>query len=344
MNISYDQAIAKFYNGEKKYFSYSAINKLLYSPKLFFDHYILNLKEDKMDPHLLAGRVLHCLLLEPENFDDNFLILPDKLPTGNNKWIVEGMYKFYKDNTDIYHGATLDSFETQILETLLKINLHQSLKTDEQRLAKVLTDQNKDYFDFLVKAEGSTVVDMDMKQQCEESVEILKKNEEVLNLMQIGSSDSDLIVKNEIMLQHNLSNYDFGLKGIIDNVVIDPKNKIVFINDLKTTNKNLQDFPETVEYYRYWMQAVIYKKLVQQTIWEKEDLNSLLQFDVYDYKFIITFVVIDKFNQVYPFQVSQNTLNEWESRFKSILGQVDYHYGNREYGLPYGLAMGKVIL
>ena len=111
---------------------------------------------------------------------------------------------------------------------------------------------------------------------------------------------------------------DFGLKGIIDNVVIDPKNEIVFINDLKTTNKNLQDFPETVEYYRYWMQAVIYKKLVQQTIWEKEDLNSLRQYDVYDYKFIITFVVVDKFNQVYPFQVSQNTLNDRYNRHRYI--------------------------
>lgn len=344
MDISYDQAIAKFYNGEKKYFSYSAINKLLYSPKLFFDHYILNLKEDKMDPHLLAGRVLHCLLLEPENFDDNFLILPDKLPTGNNKTIVEDMYKLYKDNLDLYDGATLDSFETQILDYLLNINLHQSLKTDEQRLAKVLTDQNKDYFDFLVKAEGSTVVDVDMKKQCEETVEIIKKHEDVMNLMQIGSSNPDLIVKNEIMLQHDLGNYGFGLKGVIDNVVIDPKNKLVFINDLKTTNKNLQDFPETVDYYNYWMQAVIYKKLVQQTIWEKEYSNSLHQFDVYDYNFIITFVVVDKFNQIYPFQVSQNTLEQWESKFKSILGQVSYHYDNCDYGLPYGLAVGKVML
>lgn len=337
-NISYDQAIASYYNGEKKYFSYSGINKLLYSPKLFFDHYILNLREDRMDPHLLAGRVLHCLLLEPENFDDNFLILPDKLPTGNNKAIVEEMFRLYKDNPE-YHGATLDSFETQILDYLVNVNLHQSLKTDESRLTKVLTEQNKEYFKFLVDAEGMTVVDMEIKKQCEETVDMLKKQENVMNLMQIGSDNPSLIVSNEKTLQYDLPDYGFGLKGIVDNIVIDPRNKRVFVNDLKTTNKNIETFPETVEYYRYWMQAVVYKMLVANTLWGEE-----YDIKVDDYDFIITFVVVDKFNQIYPFQVSQKTLKEWEERFKNILKIVHYHYDGVDYGLPYELATGKIML
>ena len=62
------------------WFSYSSINKLLFSPRMFYSHYVLNQREDSTDAHLVAGRVLHCLLFEPEHYDKEFISMPGKFP------------------------------------------------------------------------------------------------------------------------------------------------------------------------------------------------------------------------------------------------------------------------
>jgi hypothetical protein len=46
------QAEDRFYDN-KFYFSYSGLNKLLYSPSIFYKHYVLNQQEDRTDAHLV---------------------------------------------------------------------------------------------------------------------------------------------------------------------------------------------------------------------------------------------------------------------------------------------------
>ena len=70
------EELEKFYK-DKFYFSYSGLNKLLYSPAMFYSHYILKQREDSTDPHLIGGRVLHCLLFEPEKFEKDFVVFGD---------------------------------------------------------------------------------------------------------------------------------------------------------------------------------------------------------------------------------------------------------------------------
>ena len=55
-------------------------------------------------------------------------------------------------------------------------------------------------------------------------------------------------------------------------------------------------------------------------------------------------IVIDKYNQVYPFQVSQESLAIWQQDFDNIEDIVKYHYENKDFTLPYELAMGYVKL
>ena len=142
------QEIKDFYE-KKFYFSYSSLNKLLFSPTIFYKHYVLHQREDSTAQHLIEGSLLHCLLLEPQNFLDNFIILPGSVPSGNNKQIVDEMFKLYESRNN--DSLEFEDFEDDILEYLLSINLHQSLKTDEKRLDKVVTPDNQSYFSFLKK-------------------------------------------------------------------------------------------------------------------------------------------------------------------------------------------------
>jgi len=141
----------------KFYFSYSSINKLLFSPRMFYSHYVLNQREDSTDAHLVAGRVLHCLLFEPDNYNKHFISMPGKFPTDSQRKIIDTIFKYHC--TVGNDSLSLDDYSQEILSELLTANLYQSLKTDSQRLDKVLTEENKAYFNFLKQSLDKTVVD-----------------------------------------------------------------------------------------------------------------------------------------------------------------------------------------
>lgn len=330
------EELEKFYK-QKFYFSYSGINKLLFSPLMFYKHYILQQREDSTDAHLVTGKALHCLLLEPEKFDEQFLIIPSKIPSENQKKIIDNIFKYHLtlgNNTLI-----LSDYSNEILTELLNANLHQSLKTDQQRIDKILTPENITYFAYLKASIDKSVISQAAYDGCVEAVELLKSNKDVAALLQLDENERnpDTVVLNELQLSADIEGLSFGFKGVLDNVVIDKESKTVFINDLKTTGKAIQDFPESVEYYRYWIQAAIYVKLVESCL-----LKSVAK---EDWKIQVTFIVIDKYNLIYPYQVSLDTLALWQDKFENeIVPQLVWHYENKRYDLPYELATGNVKL
>lgn len=336
MVLNGSDELEKFYQ-KKFYFSYSGLNKLLYSPALFYNYYVLQQREDSTDPHLVGGRVLHCLLFEKEKYDDYFISLPGKLPTDSQRKIIDNIFRIHCGIGN--NSLLLEDYSTDILTQLLTANLYQALKTDQQRLEKILTEENKEYFEFLKKSLDKTVVDEPTLSGCKAQVEILKSNNDVRALLQLDKTEEDTHIEtfNELHLKLDHDNLPFGLHGVLDNVVVDNEAKIIFINDLKTTSKSIQDFPEAVEYYRYWSQAVIYVMLATDKF-----LNDKLDRDTW--KVQVTFIVIDKYNLVYPFQVSQETLVQWTHDFKLILKKAIWHYKNKKYDLPYDLAVGNVKL
>jgi hypothetical protein len=312
-------------------FSYSGMNRLLFSPKLFYSHYVLQQKEEKLDSYLLEGKVIHCLLLDSDNFDRQFVVSPVSLPSDNPKLVVDRVFKYAQESNSL--DQELRSFDNIILDILKEINLHQSLKTDEQRVEKMITDQTVSYFDFLKQKGSKDVIDTEMYNRCLESVQILRQNPEIVKVLGLYG-ETGATVYSEHPIQIDLPSYPFGLKGIIDNIVVNENDKTIVINDLKTTGKTVAEFAETVEYYNYWLQAAIYKKLVSV----KFAIDS-------SWKVEFNFIVIDKYKQTYVFPVSDETMNRWYlTGLSNALLKAKYHYDKREFSLPYDMAVTKVVL
>ena len=322
----------EFYNKDYN-FSYSSLNKLLFSPKLFYIDYILKERELKTDKHLIEGKLLHLLLLQPEKLHEEFSIVPNKIPSDNVRRVLYQV----KETAHLNVVPNLEDHEPEIITALKHQNLYQSFKDDSKRLAKILTDDNKEYFKFLLESKGKNIIDNDMLAKATERVEILKANKNVMSLMEHTVTDFEMDpveVHNEKYLKCELLNYKFGLQGYIDRYIIDHDSKEITIVDLKTTAKGLEKFAETVDYYKYWMQAVIYSVLV---IKNSEDKTQ-------DYKINFKFAVIDNYDQVYVFDVSDETMQQWNHAFVEILNIADYHYKERNYSLPYEFARDNVKL
>jgi hypothetical protein len=326
------EELERFYR-QKFYFSYSGINKLLFSPVMFYNHYVLNQREDGTDAHLVGGRVLHCLLFEPDKYDEHFVTMPGKFPTDSQRKIIDNIFKYHL--TIGNNTLNLSDYSQDILTQLLTANLYQTLKTDQQRLDKILTLENTEYFEFLKLSLDKTTVDQPTLDGCKVSVEVLKNNSNVRALLQLDRDVEDKSIEayNELFVKAEADNLPFGFHGVLDNVVVDHNSKTIFINDLKTLGKSIQDFPDSVEYYRYWIQAIIYVLLAKEKFSITDDWNVQ-----------VTFIVIDKYNQVYPYQVSSETLAKWSESFDDIVQKIKWHYENRRYDLPYELALGNVKL
>ena len=311
--------------------SYSGLNKLLYSPKMFYNHYILKQREDRTDSHLIDGKVIHGLLLNDGSFEENFILLPSTLPTGNSRTVVDKVYSQAED------PGTLADYGTEILNTLKEINLHQSLKTDDQRLSKIITEETISYFEFLKSKGNRDLIDSETLQRCNEAVTLLKADSKVCELLGLYRSEMENIdMFNEIELSSDKVGIEnIGLKGVADSIQINHDKKIIYINDLKTTGKTITDFPETVNFYNYSIQAAIYTRLVKEVY--KHIITP-------EWNIVFNFIVIDKYNQVYCFEVSPITLESWDYALSDKLVELYWHYKNNNYNLPYNFATSQVIL
>ena len=324
------EAEKKFYD-KPFYFSYSSLNKLLFDPSSFYKMYVLGEREEKTDSYLVQGKIIHGMILENDKFDQNFIISPTNLPDGKARILTDMIFKYHVEVTAekeaLYKSLLLSDYTDKILEVMTEIDYYQSLKTDAQRIDKVVTLETGSYFNFLKNKGNKTLIDQESYDYCKNAVDVIKQMPNIIELLGLNVTEFDNItVENELALQRELSKYPFGLKGVIDNLKIDHDTKIIYINDLKTTGKTLSVFSESIEYFSYWLQAIVYCYMVHH------QYQNLIK-DGYKIKF--HFVVIDKFFKVYPFPVSEDTLIVWEKRAQQVLKEATHHYTTRRYELPY---------
>lgn len=326
----------EFYNNPFQ-FSYSSLSKLLWNPITFYQMYVLNIREEKTDAHLVNGKVIHSLLLENHLFNDNYIVSPSNIPTDKHRVTVDRVFYHHSLLEDDLKRESLVDYKNAILDVMVDIGYWQNLKTDDQRLDKVLTPEAISYFNFLLSKGNKTLIDQTTYDYCLNAVEIIKSNPRIINLLgsEVSQFDNIEVLNEKLFVIPKYKDYNFGIKGIIDNLVINHEQKIIYINDLKTSGKDLKDFKESIEYWNYWLQAAMYHTIVEKV------------YDVFvqqGYKIEFRFIVIDKNYQCYDFYVSSQTMSEWLGKFEATLEISDWHYTNCEYGLPYHYHHGLVIL
>ena len=323
---------------EKLYHSYSSLSKLLYSPALFYKEYVLKERETVTSRHLIEGKLIHSLMLDKANFDDLFIIAPDGLPSDNTLKVIEHVWEIHRNPEtieDLDNTKMLSDYSQEILDKLAEMELHQSLKTDEQRLAKIINPVTEKYWYFLKNKEGRDIVDFEMLDKCTAYKDALMQNEEAVRLLTTGDE-----IYNEHGLVAELDDLHMGIpvvgiKGLLDNLTIDHTHCVITINDLKTTNKTVSEFPESVEFWKYWLQMGIYTLLVS------DNYKKLLQ---QGYTLRQNFIVIDLYKQVYCYEVSLPTMQKWVADTLDAIRKASWHFNNQNYTLPYEFLTQKVVL
>jgi len=311
--------------------SYSGLNRLLYSPALFYNHYVLGQRDDVEDRNMIEGKLIHCLLLNPENFDKEFVLSATDIPSDNPRQLLNTLFAHYKELKKHDPEDTredLHEFNGAIIDILSDMNLYQSLKTDTQRLEKIITEKHVSYWDYLKKSQNRTIIDHDTYTFANSVVEKIKNTPSVIDVMGFFEDPLRGITKqNEVELVKFSEKHPFGIRGFIDNLVIDPSTKTIKVNDLKKSSKDISSFKDSIEYYRYYLQAAIYYRLVEDVYLSRPEYK--------DFTITFRFVVVDPYMQIAPIRVSSLKMQEWLEILDQKLLQAAYHFEQREFDLPY---------
>jgi hypothetical protein len=320
--------------------SYSGLNRLLYSPALFYNHYVLGQRDDVEDRNMVEGKLIHCLLLNPENFDKEFVLSAQDIPSDNPRQLLQTLFNHYKELKQHNPEDTreeLHEFSGAIIDILSDMNLYQSLKTDTQRLDKIITEKHVSYWDYLKQSQNRTIVDHDTYNFAKSVVQKIKDTPAVIDVMGFFEDPLRGVIKqNEVELVKFSDNYPFGIRGFIDNLVIDPSTKTIKVNDLKKSSKDISSFKDSIEYYRYYLQAAIYHRLVEHVYLSRPEYK--------DFKIVFRFVVVDPYMQIAPIRVSDEKMQEWLNILDEKLAQAVHHFETRDFELPYEFLINTEVV
>lgn len=279
--------------------SYSSIKTFAQDRKKYYKLFFLHeeVKEDETAASVI-GRVVDCLLFEPELFDDRFYLSAcANSPTGLMLEFVEALYTHTKASTN-EDGEVDKSFE----------ELSRAAYTDsgfkikyEAVIQKFIGSDAEIYYNEIrnVRTKGLTVITANDVANAERIVEELKNNSVTSGILNLVDSDRYTVLK-----QFKIEGFEidgFPLKSMIDLVIIDHKEKIIQIFDLKCVWAVENFLDEYYLYRRAYLQAYIYWRAILNS----EDIFS---FDHSDYEVLYPkFIVCDSINYYNPLIY---TLNE----------------------------------
>jgi len=262
------------------------------------------------------GDLLDTLLLQPEELDNKFYFKPIEKPKPQLQDLADFIINKYNKNPA----------NEEILELSKDLNLFGRQK-DETRLKTFDVDEFWNYIEAKREANGKTVFSPKTLDDANTAIAILKTHEKTSHLFK-ESDDIEHI--DQLKLCTIID--DMEVKGMLDKVILNHKEKIITPYDLKATDVKQRSFPYIFNKMKYYLQSSLYHRMIVD--WAKEYYPD---YTVEEFKFIV-YSRADR----YPFVwvVSDSVLNNGfygytDYKEKKIKGVVEllteyYYYMNSE--------------
>jgi hypothetical protein len=271
--------------------SSSSLKEFSLDKKKYYKRYVLGerVEDDEQSKAAIVGQLVECLLFEKEKFDDKFYLSSvTGIPTGNMLLFVDALYK-HTEEAALEDGTLSRSFE-DIAKDAYKDSGYKW--TFEKVLEKFNGSSAEIYYKELrnVRSKGLTVITAEDINNAERVVNELRINETTAPILNLVNSD-----RYNILIQHQIEGYKVDgleMKSMIDLIIIDHKDKVIHIYDLKCTWSVEGFLREYYLYRRAYIQAYVYLKA-------GEYLKNELGLEDYNVQYP-KFIVCDSINYLSP--------------------------------------------
>lgn len=302
--------------------SNSSLSWLQVSPKYF--KMMLDKEIEEENAFIFEkGEMVHCFILEPKEFDKNYVFLDYDAPKSQQQKDFCDHVARYKDKnkSNLLIRAYKESYSTK--------------ESDEKVLekAKLLANQFKDYIKSIKLSTVKKVLSNNMKNKLDEikiklmdhkiARELLFDKEEWMY-----SSSNEVDTHNEFPIMWT---YPGGVdcKSMLDRIIIDHANKIIKIVDLKTTS-SFKEFREKFNDYSYYRQMAFYWLAIKSYFKE----SNLQGFDDYKKETYVIAINMKEPTEVKVYSVQDHTLNRGLDDIELLMKQLKWHFDNDLWDYP----------
>lgn len=233
---------------------------------------IPTLFEKVESPSLLFGSVVDCLVTSPDEFNSLFVV--ESLPK-----LSDSLDPIMRDLFRICYNEFGDKIpDTIIHEVCDRHNYYSNPKFHNARLKKV-REEGMILYKALARVGDKTLIDQELYDKAVRCVDAIKSSYAANYFYE--SPFEDINVYHQLKFE---GEYDgIKIKGMLDSVVVDHKNKLIIPVDLKTGYKPSYNFPESYVKWGYSIQSNMYTYLLEQNILTHEDYKG---YRVTDFIFI----------------------------------------------------------
>lgn len=323
---------------------------------------------DKDDKSFTFGDLVDTLMFMPDTLNDRFYVGTQKLPSKAIETICRSIYSkiIYQhieaDEQALELPVVMDKRELAIVDStnediiIEACNLYEedgkkgwnNTWKNETRIKRII-EHGGDFFKSLVESNGRKIISPQMNFDAIEVKGILEKDDMVSKYF-ITQEDVDLEFQKEIFVDHICNDVSkIPLKGALDILRIDHKNKTIQIADFKTSFSAF-DFIQSIKKYGYATQLSFYDYILR--IWLKEQCDN----KYCDYTILNPInIVIDPYEKIpYIYEYSWSDLaieregnedflisiyggihnHKIKRGWMDVLELVCWHYNNNYWEMP----------
>jgi len=241
----------KDYFKEQK-ISNSSLSYFQISPRYFKAKWD-GLEDEETKPYFEKGQQFHMYLLEPEEFDKQYIFLDYETPRSAQQ-------KSFCENFARYKKGTKD-------EKLIRAykDAYTTKESDEKILEKAtkLANDYQSFIKYIKLTPGIAIVlpnkMLDDLNDARKAILEHKKAKELMfndNHSLFGNTEQ-LFIQNELQIFWEFPKFNLPCKSMLDRIIIDHEKKEITMVDLKTTS-HMSEFKDKAKEYKYHRQLAFY--------------------------------------------------------------------------------------
>jgi hypothetical protein len=299
---------------EKEYYSEKRVSssslKWFEQSPLYFKKMLDKEIEQETKRYFEIGKKIHMKLLEPEEYDKNYIFLDYDIPKSKNqrKFCEDYITYVSKKNDEKLIYAYKNNYKTEGQDDGKILDKAKDVKKKLSKYISYLKKRN-DYKDILTYSDNKQIESL---QQC------VKDHIAANKLIYLTDEDrmNNIEEYNEKIIFFNFLGVE--CKSMIDRLVIDHKNKIIKLIDIKTTS-NLGEFNHSFDEFLYYRQLAFYWIAIYDQFKETHD---------YKHETYIIGLQKGELPECKVFKISDQYLQKGLYEIESILSEIKWHYDN----------------
>ncbi len=306
---------------EKEYFNEKRVSssslKWFEQSPLYFKKMLDKEIELEQKRYFEIGKKIHMKLLEPNEFTKNYIFLDYETPRSENQ------RKFCEDYITFRSKKTEDKLiyaykNNYTADKLPKEKIIEKATELKKQLSKYITYLKKrsEYKDILTYSDNKLINDLE---QC------IKDHQAATKLIYLTDEDkmNGIEEYNEKVIFFNPQVWNIPCKAMLDRIIIDIKNKIIKLIDIKTTS-NLGEFNKSFEEFKYYRQLAFYWIAIHT------EFNKLELQDYTKESYIIGLQKGD-IPECKVFSINENWLSKGLDEIEQLLPQIKWHFDSNQW-------------